>query len=270
MDINEIIETEDVLTGIDDTLTDDMFEEEIIEESFEADLDAELAAAFKAQEAREAVYAEQSAELEAAAETTEGDKPVTAEVAPKKRGRKAKAEKPAKAKVEKEPKADKPKVAYKHEAPKSTRLMQILGERARDFLVFETDDFSAGEEIRAAKVSEFLNALDSATADKVGDKALMLFKHLSEGKHISALNEVMLRAFKVLLKEGELTSGQNGNLQTELLAKPYSGPTAASQSNQIFMLFPLLKITVKEKGRMVKNPESLILARIESDLANAA
>ena len=87
----------------------------------------------------------------------------------------------------------------------------------------------------------------------------MLLTWMASGKDTSALNEVLLRSFSVLFKDGELTSGNKGNLQTNLLSKPYSPGTAASQANQMFMLFPILGITHREKGRMVINPDSAIV-----------
>jgi hypothetical protein len=77
----------------------------------------------------------------------------------------------------------------------------------------------------------------------------------------------MLRAFTTLVREGELTSGDKGNLQQDLLAKPYSLGTARSQANQVFMLFPFFKITVKEKGKMIMNPDSVMLAKARAQLA---
>jgi hypothetical protein len=72
-------------------------------------------------------------------------------------------------------------------------------------------------------------------------------------------NEVMATAFKVLKRDGYLTSGDKGNLQLALRSK-YSVGTARSQANQMFSLFPFLKITVKgEKGKMVPNEKSLLL-----------
>jgi hypothetical protein len=88
-----------------------------------------------------------------------------------------------------------------------------------------------------------------------------LFGWLKNG---GTLNEVMRRAFVEMAKDGCLTSGKNGNLHATLLAKPYSGPTAASQGNQIFMLFPALKIAIKEKGKLIPNPDSLLLAKVNS------
>ncbi|MCY1306063.1 hypothetical protein D9M70_558970 [compost metagenome] len=77
----------------------------------------------------------------------------------------------------------------------------------------------------------------------------------------------MRRTFTVLHRDGFLTSGEKGNLQLDLLAKPYSLGTARAQSSQMFALLPLLKIATREKGKMVANPDSALLPQIKARLA---
>jgi hypothetical protein len=76
----------------------------------------------------------------------------------------------------------------------------------------------------------------------------------------------MRRTFTVLHRDGQITGGMKGNLHLELLAKPYSSGTAASQGNQMFMLLPLIGVCLKEKGKMVPNPHSPLLAMINAGL----
>lgn len=175
-------------------------------------------------------------------------------------------DKPAKAKKAKAPKAPKepkaPRVTSITHQP-GDRLVALLGDKS--FIHFSLSEDAAANETR---VDEFVKAMNTrdAIADKVKDKAIMLFTWLKSDKSASDLNEVMKRAFEVLKKDGELTSGKNGNLQSNLLAKPYSAGTAASQANQMFMLFPLLGITQREKGKMVANPDSAVLAVVNARL----
>lgn len=170
------------------------------------------------------------------------------------------AAKPAKkTKAAKEPKEKKERVFF---SKQSDRIAHGLGDKLSEFMLLEIEDASLSGDDLKAKNAEVLSSIDS-TAKKVGEKANMLFKWMSKG---GELNEVMARAFKVLVRDGELTSGDKGNLQLDLLAKPYSMGTARSQANQIFMLFPTLKITMKEKGKMVPNPDSLLFIKAKAQL----
>lgn len=158
-------------------------------------------------------------------------------------------------------KNERPKTLRDANAKKSEKINAALGEKASEFLLLEIGDADLSPEELAAKQKATLAAIDKL-AKKVGEKSVMLFSYMRNG---GRLNEVMRRAFEVLLKDGELTSGDKGNLQLNLMAKPYSLGTARSQSNQIFSLFPALKITIKSKGRMVPNPDSIILEKFKSE-----
>lgn len=145
----------------------------------------------------------------------------------------------------------------------SDRIAHRLGEKLGEFMLLEIGDAAlTGEELQARN-KEVLAAIDG-TAKKVGEKAAMLFKWMQQG---GDLNEVMKRAFTLMKKDGYLTSGDKGNLQEYLLAKPYSLGTARSQSNQVFCLFRALKIANMDgKGKMVPNDQSIILMKANSTL----
>lgn len=207
-------------------------------------LEAAVAEVEKAS-ATQALYAEDDTSAEPVAE---GDKPTTDIATAEKKAKKAKAPKEPK-----EPKA--PRITSITHKP-GDRLVALLGGN-KGLLTFLASDDTIAAEKRAEKFIEDMNDRD-AIADKVKDKAIMLITWLASGKDTAQLNEVLLRTFKVLFKEGELTSGQKGNLQQDLLSKPYSPGTAASQANQMFMLLPILNVTMREKGRMVLNPDSII------------
>jgi hypothetical protein len=145
---------------------------------------------------------------------------------------------------------------------KSQKVASKLGDKVSEFLVLEMADAELDEAALKAKQETVLAEIDTL-AKKVSEKAVQLFGWMRNG---GSLNEVMKRTFEVLAKEGELTSGEKGNLQQNLLAKPYSKGTAASQANQMFMLLPMLKVTRREKGRMIANPDSLILAKAKAEL----
>lgn len=208
----------------------------------EEDLEAALIG-IEIQEATQAAYAEAG---DAADAGSDADKPKTDEAAA--------------ADTSAAPKKE--KVRHGPPLTKSQKVVAKLGERASEFLLLEINDASLDEEALKLRQEEVLAEVDGL-AKKVAEKATMLFGWLKNG---GKLNEVMLRTFKVLIEDGEITSGVKGNLQSNLMAKPYSAGTAASQANQMFMLLPALKVTKKEKGRMVANPESLILAKAKAEL----
>lgn len=208
-------------------------------------------------EAIEAVYEEQDREAQAEALfESAADKPSTETVATK----------PAKTKKEKAPKTTRV-TSITHQP--GDRLVAQLGADYKDFLVFYKSDDTVAAETRVESFVTAMNDRD-AIADKVKDKAVMLLTWLKAGKDVSELNEVLRRAFTVLFRDGELTSGKAGNLQVDLLSKPYSPGTSASQANQMFMLFPILGITQREKGRMVVNPDSTIVEAMRIKLGVAA
>lgn len=228
-------------------------DEEIVE-THEDDL-AGAVAELKS-EAAQAVYADQDTETV----VDEADKPATDPEAIE-----AEATSPTKAKKAKAPKAPKtPRVTSITHKP-GDRLLAVLG-GDKAWLGFNKSDDTIAAEKRAEQFIEDMNAND-VIADKVREKAIMLIGWMASGKDTSALNEVLLRTFRVLFKDGELTSGKNGNLQLDLLSKPYSPGTAASQANQMFMLLPILGITVREKGKMIANPESAIVEVMKLKLA---
>lgn len=205
--------------------------------------------AYKAADAEDDPYTLANPDIAEEAETGTSETEIEVEAA-----------KPSKkAKAPKEPKERKERIFF---SKQSDRIAHGLGDKLSEFMLLEIEDATLSGDDLKAKNAEVLASID-ATAKKVGEKANMLFKWMNKG---GDLNEVMARAFKVLVRDGELTSGDKGNLQLELLAKPYSLGTARSQANQIFMLFPTLKITMKEKGKMVPNPDSLLFIKAKAQL----
>lgn len=149
-------------------------------------------------------------------------------------------------------------------ALKSEKIVHKLGDKAKEFLILDTKDLELSDEELQAKQEALLKYIDEELAVKIGEKSVMLFNWLRNG---GKLNEIMKRAFTVLLNDGHLTSGSKGNLVTNFESKPYSPGTAASQSNQIFGLFPLLGIcNSKSGGRMDLNPTSTIVLKIKEEL----
>ncbi|GAC1605819.1 MAG: hypothetical protein NVS3B3_04420 [Aquirhabdus sp.] len=211
---------------------------------------ADVIAEAEMKSAKNALYADQKAP-----EVSEGDIPqetVSSKPKKAKKSKKATNSDDETPKAAKEPKA--PMATLVNTKPGD--LLKIrLGERLADYLTFNVTDTDEQSEDKRAFFIDKLNDRD-AIANKVMEKVLQFFGWMVKS---DAPNEVIRRALVVLKRDGELTSGDKGNLQLELLAKPYSLGTARSQANQIFMLFPLLEITMKEKGRMVANPDSALM-----------
>ena len=150
-------------------------------------------------------------------------------------------------------------------AKTSEKIMFRLGSKAGDFLILETKDAELDEKALQAHQAELLKEFDGTSQIKVREKMVQLFGYLSGTN--AKLNEVMRRAFTVLIKDGNLISGEKGNLHVDLLAKPYSVGTARAQSGQIFSLFPQLKIVNKtDRGVYVANPDSVILQMMKQRL----
>lgn len=232
-----------VESGMIDALLRGLDDETVADPVTEADIEAAVAGA-EEDEARHELYSAQPAGSDVV-------EPVVVEAKPVK----VKAKSPKKVK---EPAA--PRIFF---ANRSDRIKHNLGGKVSDFLVLELSDIALSSEALKARQDEILGEIDNKLAKKVGEKAAQLLDWFSKG---GKMNEVMRRAFTVLVKDGELTSGDGGNLQNDLLAKPYSMGTARSQANQMFMLFPFFKITVKEKGKMVANPNSVMLAKAKDQL----
>lgn len=190
----------------------------------------------------------------------------------------------AKPKKSGKPKAEKPKVEKKADEPKEPKPPRVtyvgnkvsdvlkarLGDKTNEMLVLELEDAELDAAALEAKQAELLKLLNTrpgtsdggATQKKVAEKIVMLFGWLKNG---GSLNKVMDITFQTLLKDGEIVSGEKGNLWTALLAKPYSKGTANAQGGQMMAMLPMLKIATKsEKGKLVANPNSLILMAVKA------
>ena len=153
-----------------------------------------------------------------------------------------------------------PKVHRVRATSPSSRILSKLGADAVDYATLTPDCSSKSDE---ELLEDFSKTVD-AMAMYVSDKAVNLFSFLKTG---GGLNGVTLRGFEVLLKDGQLVGGKDGNIVQNLLTKPYSQGTANSQSNQLIQLFTDLKIgTRATRGTLVANPDSVILDRVKTIL----
>ena len=177
---------------------------------------------------------------------------------------------PAADKKPKEPKS--PRVTYIN-GKASDVLKAKLGDKLSDALLLEVSDATLDPEMLRAKQEDLLALLNArphnsegggSTQKKVAEKIVQLFGWMNKG---GTLNEVMARTFKVLARDGEIVSGDKGNLHAELLSKPYSVGTARAQAGQMMAMLPMLKIANKaDKGKLVANEDSLILMKVKAEL----
>lgn len=223
-------------------------------------LEATVIAEIEQTEAIHALYDAAADEKAADEEIAESDTPKTAPDAA------ADAAKPPKA----------PRVSVSRVGKtKSEVLTSTLG-NVSEGLLLEAADLTLSEEALREKQSALLDIIDvrpgsakaktagSSTQKKVAEKVIQLFGYVKNG---GTLNEVMRRTFKVLARDGEITSGEKGNLHAELLSKPYSVLTCKAQAGQMMAMLPMLKIALAtSKGRLVANPDSLILAKVKAEL----
>jgi hypothetical protein len=230
-------------------------------------------------EAHRAIYEGEESE---APVVTEADKPKTKKVRePKKAGEPKKAKEPKKAgepkKADESKKADEPKKTkermptYVSNKP-SEVLNARIGGKTDEMLLLEVGDIELAPDVLKKKQADLLALLNTrpgtggagSTQKKVAEKIVMLFDWMAKG---GKLNEVIRRTFEVLARDGEIISGDKGNLHAALLAKPYSVGTCRAQAGQMMAMLPMLKIALKDgKGRLVANPDSLILMKAKADL----
>lgn len=225
------------------------------------DLLDEVGAEADAASARHALYSKQPGE---SVETNPPETKPDDLLAPK-GTRKRGSSKTAEPKAPKAPKAVKPLRATSVTHSPGDLLREKLGPGGLSLLALTLDDAKLKGEALATKQGHFLAIMNDreAMARKVKEKAMMLLTWLKDG---GEMNTVLRRTMLLLIDKGELTSGDKGNLQQNLLMKPYSKGTAQSQANQMFMLLPALKICKKEKGKMVPNPDSALLPIIKERL----
>ena len=148
-------------------------------------------------------------------------------------------------------------------APKATgsRAERIRTQLGADFIDKTTLTPAWATKTEGEHTADF-DAIIGDMAEYVGDKAVNLFKFIKVG---GGLNEVTRRGFEVLLRDGQIVGGDNGNMIVNLLSKPYSIGTSRAQCNQIMQLFTDLEIGKRvSRGVVVVNDESIILEVVKA------
>lgn len=175
------------------------------------------------------------------------------------------AEVPAKkakvAKAPKEPKEPKVAVERKHYVNKVERIVDKLGNQLGDYTVLELADAMLEGEALKAKQDETL-AIVKASGVKVQNRQTFILEFIA-GKS-TKLNGVIQTALAILSKEGSISMGVEGNLYKALLAKPYSANAAKAMGGNTLLALKTLKIVVENAGKLIANPNSLVLMKLNS------
>lgn len=145
-----------------------------------------------------------------------------------------------------------------HYQNKTDRIKARLGDKLGDYLVLELDDASLEGDALKAKQDETLAVIDAMSV-KVKNRASLLIDWLS-GK-TGKPNEILKRALDVLAADGKITTGDNGNLHKNLIAKPYSPSAARAMGRNTVTVMERTKMIVAgaTKGEFLPNPGSLFL-----------
>lgn len=160
-----------------------------------------------------------------------------------------------------ESKVKKERAPRVHYANKADRIAARLGDKLAEYTVLTVEDAAGAidDAALAIKMAETMTMIRGMSKKKQ-NRAGFLMEFVS-GKS-AKLNEVMQRAFKVLAETGTITTGKDGNLLANLLARPYSPAAArAMGANTVSVLEDLKLIIPDGKGAYRANSESLLLAK---------
>ncbi|WP_087670343.1 hypothetical protein [Caballeronia humi] len=158
-----------------------------------------------------------------------------------------------------------------HYANKTDRIKARLGTNLGNYLVLVLEIADAdleGDALKAKQV-ETLAVIDAMSV-KVKNSASILLDFLS-GKTAKP-NEILERALDVLAADGKITTGDNGNLHKNLIAKPYSPSAARAMGRNTVTIMQKTKMIVAgaNKGEFLPNPKSLFLLIAEQNLDPAS
>lgn len=168
-------------------------------------------------------------------------------------------------------KPKKERTPRKHYTNKAERIKDRLGEALPEYVSALTLDDAAkldSEEAVTTATAETMTLI-AGMSKKKQNRAGFLLEFVSGKK--DKLNAVMKLALTVLNRDGYLTTGKEGNYLAALLAVPYSPAAARAMGGNTVAVFEDLKlITPDGKGRFIANPDSLLLAKVNSMLGFGA
>lgn len=163
-----------------------------------------------------------------------------------------------KVKVAKEPKVTVPR---KHYTDKVERLKDRVGEDLAGVSMLTPADAALDPKEALERTMHIIAGMNK----KEQARASNLVEFVT-GKR-SSMNNVLDRVIRLLHKDGAITTGENGTVMADLLAKPYSCNSArAMGANTVAVFADLMIVKADGKGRYVENPESVLLTVVKSKL----
>lgn len=154
----------------------------------------------------------------------------------------------------------------KHYADKIERLKDRVGAALPEYAVLTAAD--AVDEAALGEVVERTLGIIRNMNSKEKNRASNFIEFLSGKK--AKLNEVLERVLRVLDRDGFLTTGNEGNVMKDLIARPYSPASARAMGGNTIGMYADLKVIIPDgKGRFVANPDSLLLAKARALLGAA-
>lgn len=167
----------------------------------------------------------------------------------------------------KEPKEDRVVIPRKHYTDKTERLKDKLGTGLAEYSVLTLADAGV-DEAQLLEVMEKTMGIIRAMNKKKANRAVLLIEFLAGKK--AKLNEVLARVARLIERDGFVTTGNDGNVFKDLVARPYSpGAARAMGGNTVSMMADLKLITLDTKGRYVANKDSLLLMKLQSMMTGA-
>jgi hypothetical protein len=138
------------------------------------------------------------------------------------------------------------------------RIKETLGDQP---IVLELGDALLTPDELKAKSDAFVKSVGKESIKVKNRAALMIDYIMGKAKEQTFVHGA---AFKCLVTDGKLTSGDSGNLHAVLIAKPYSvGAARAMGRNTINTLVLLKVVTPGEKGTFLVNEQSMVLAKVK-------
>lgn len=155
-------------------------------------------------------------------------------------------------------------VPRKHYTDKTERLKDKLGAGLSEYSVLTLADAEVSDEELVAKMEETMVIIRSLNK-KEQNWAVKFIEYLAGKK--SSISEVTGTILKLLHEDGQITTGNEGNVFKKLVARPYSpGAARAMGGNNVGMLKDLKLILEDGKGKYIANPDSLLLMKANSML----
>lgn len=157
-----------------------------------------------------------------------------------------------------------PRTPRVHYSDKVERLQARMGDQLGEYTVLTTADALVDEAQLAVVVDRTLEIM-RAMNSKEKNRASNFIEWLSGKK--AKLNNVLERVLIVLDRDGFVSTGNEGNVFKDLLARPYSPASARAMGGNTVGMFTDLKVIMADgKGRFVANPDSLLLMKAQSML----